>query len=149
MPVDLARFSELRPYLYHVTARENLDSLRRRRGIDCAAALMRRCNRTDLLRWRRTSSMTLHDDTDTFVLKDQHPLVEANIDFRGCSMQEFVEYLNEHVFFWPGRIDGPIRAGLNLHAHYEHETPGVLRIPTRDLVATNSDVEALFCEFNA
>jgi len=150
MPVILDRFIQLRPFLYHVTARANQIALTRDRRIEPAAALFRRAGRTDLLRWRRPDAVTVQVDGDQIVIKDQRPLIEANLSLDGAwELADFVEYLNEHVFFWPGRSEGPIQAGVRLHGRYEASAPLVLRVPTRDLIEANPAVEPLFCPFNS
>lgn len=150
MTVDLDRFVGLRPYLYHVTARENRAAIARERRLEPAASLMRRAARPDLLRWRRPAAVELRIDDTPVVLTDQRPLIEANLRLDGAWMlEDFVEYLNEHVFFWPGRADGPIAQGARLLGHYEADAPLVLRMPTRALLAENAGVEPLFCQFNS
>jgi hypothetical protein len=150
MPISIDRFVELRPFLYHVTARENRAALVRERSIWPAAELMRRAGRSDLLRWRRPDSVSLRIGSEQIVIKDQRPLVEANLSLDGSwGLADFVEYLNQHVFFWPGRADGPIAHGQRLLDRYDASSPLVLRIPTADLLRVNRDCEPLFCPFNS
>lgn len=139
----------IRPYLYHVTARQNLAALAAERILHPAAELMRRAGRSDLLRWRRTDPVSLVADGRAYMLKDQRPLIAANADFEGCSLEEFVEYLNAHVFFWPGSAEKPVSSGLRLRQHYESESPLVLRVRTDALLADNPGTEPLFCQFNS
>lgn len=81
------------------------------------------------------------------MLKDQKPLIEANVALEPpWTMGDFVEYLNCIVFFWPGYHDGPIASGRRLHGTYEREHPLVLRIPTADLFESQS--HPLFAIFN-
>lgn len=150
MAVDIARFLQLRPYLYHVTARENLDMLADTMRLEPAASLMRRSGRNDLLRWRRSSTVRLTPGVGEVVLKDQAPLIEENVALtHGWTFADFVEYLNEHVFFWPGTAVGPIKAGVRLHGHYENALPLVIRASTSDLLAANPDAIPLFCALNS
>ncbi|MGQ0650102.1 MAG: DUF7002 family protein [Gemmatimonadaceae bacterium] len=150
MAVDIEHFARLRPYAYHVTARANLVALCRTRTLEPAATLMRRANRTDLLRWRRPESVTLTVGTETVVLTDQAALLETNLALhRGWSFGDFVEYLNEHVFFWPGTAEGPIKSGLRVHERAEQGSPTLLRIPTAELFDANPTAIPLFCPFNS
>ncbi len=150
MPINTERFAELRPFLYHVTARANRDALARDRKLWPAADLMRRAGRSDLIRWRRPDSVVLQVDSELVVIKDQRPLVEANLSLDGSwQLADFVEYLNQHVFFWPGRATGPIAHGKRLQERYRASTPLVLRVATRDLIGANQGSEPLFCQFNS
>jgi len=77
MAFTLDQYSALRPFLYHVTARENLVPLRRNRRVDTASALLRGAGREDLLRTRRPGPITVTMGGDSIVLKDQRPLIVA------------------------------------------------------------------------
>jgi hypothetical protein len=115
-----------------------------------AATLMRKAGRVDQLRWRRSIPLSLSVGTETYTLKDQAPLLEANVSLgAGWAFGDFVEYLNEHVFFWPGTADGPIGAGVRLLARYKADALAVLRSRTAALLEANPDVEPLFCPFNS
>jgi hypothetical protein len=150
MAFDVDRFVRLRPYLYHITARANRTAIERSMLLEPAAQLMRRAARPDLLRWRRPEAVTIRVGPDEIVLKDQRPLIEANLSLDGSwELGDLVEYLNEHVFFWPGRADGPIVHGARLLDRYEADAPLVLRVPTGDLLAANRGAEPLFCPFNS
>lgn len=149
MTVDIEHFVRIRPYLYHVSARQNLAALAAERMLHPAGELMRRAARSDLVRWRRTDPVTLVADGRVYVLKDQRPLIANNADFEGCSVEEFVEYLNEHVFFWPGTAERPVSSGVRLQQRYEIEAPLVLRMRAEALLAENPETEPLFCQFNS
>src|SRR5262245_16629406 len=76
---------------------------------------MRRFGRTDLLRWRRPEPVVMRSGGRIAVLKDQAPLIERNIALSpDWQFADFVQYQNEHVFFWPGTADGAIKAGVRL-----------------------------------
>src|SRR5207249_1128042 len=69
----------------------------------------------------------------------------------GWEFDDFVEYLNDHVYFWPGdalRLR-PKSPGGRLLAHYAPESPLVLRVPFSALVAANSDLAPLFSPYNS
>lgn len=150
MAVDINRFVQLRPFLYHVTAQENLAALCQQRVMSPAAELMRRAQRPDLVRWRRPDSVVLDLQGQKVVIKDQRPLVEANLALEGSwELGDFVEYLNHLVFFWPGRADGPISNGKRLLSRYEADAPAVIRIATAELLSANAGLEPLFCPFNS
>ena len=148
MPFSLARFASLRPYAYHITAEGNLPRLRHGR-LSSTAELLRLANRTDLLRVRRTSNVSIRVDGDLVMLKDQKPLSAASIAFEsGWDLADLVEHLNCHVFFWPGCDQTPIAYGQRLRDHYQAESPSVIRVRTADLLAINSQ-RALFSAYNS
>jgi hypothetical protein len=89
-------------------------------------------------------------DGKPVVLKDQRPLIEANVALSPrWEFGDFVQYLNEHVYFWPGDALSPVVSGRRLLAHYADELPLVLRIPARSLVDANPDIKPLFSPFNS
>lgn len=150
MAVDLARFIKLRPFLFHVTARENLVSLQLTHRLEPAAELIRRAGRSELLAARRRSGVAIVVDGVRIELKDQAPLIFANAELAGgWTPDDFVAHLNEHVYFWPGCEDGPIKHGSRLLEHYAADAPLVIRIPTPALLAANISAVPLFCEFNS
>jgi hypothetical protein len=84
------------------------------------------------------------------VLKDQHPLVAANVSLAdGWTFADFVEYLNEHVYFWPGDAIGMLARGRRLLAHYAPDSPLVLRVPFKALVSANPSTAPLFSPYNS
>jgi uncharacterized protein DUF7002 len=87
---------------------------------------------------------------DSIVLKDQQPLVAANVTLvSGWGFEDFVEYLNDHVYFWPGDAISMVGPGGRLLAHYVPQSPLVLRVPFAALVAANSDLPPLFSPYNS
>lgn len=150
MPFVLAEYVRLRPFSYHVTARENIPHLRRTLRIESSRMLLAAAARMDLLRERRKEYVDIRVDGTTVVLKDQKPLIVANTNLTdGWDFADLVEHLNCHVFFWPGNEKGPIGPGRRLLQSYADDGPAVIRIATADLLAWNPGVEPLFCPFNS
>ena len=150
MPFSINEYEELRPFLYHVTAHENLPRLARLRRLDPASALLQAAGRLDLLRVRRGEPVTLRIEEETVVLKDQKPLVGANVALApGWEFGDLVEYVNSHVFFWPGDALAAVASGQRLLAHYSPESPLLLRMRLRDVLRTNPGIEPLFCPYNS
>ena len=150
MPFAVEEFVRLRPFAYHVTSRYNLDLLRLSGWIRTAAELIRASDRPELLGVRRQSEVAIETTFGRVVLKDQRPLIAANLQLAaGWSLGDFVEYLNSFTYFWPGRDRGPIGPGQRLLDHYEADGPLVLRVPTIDLLRANPDVLPEFCAFNS
>src|SRR6266516_1370660 len=150
MAFTLEEYAALRPFVYHVTARENLARLRRTRCLETASALLRQGGRHDLLRTRRLGPVAVTLDADLIVLKDQRPLILANLALTtGWTFADLVEYLNHHVYFWPGNAISPVGSGRRLLRRYAPESPIVLRIPILALIAANPHVPPLFDRCNS
>ncbi len=150
MLLDLNEFARLRPYLYHITALENLSSVRRTRRLEPASALMRRAGRGDLVRWKRHVSVALAFDGASVVLKDQSQLIEENLALhRDWTFADYIEYMNDHVFFWPGTDRGPVKSGVELPYHGNGTVAVTIRMPFAGLLAANPAVEPLFCSVNS
>ncbi len=144
------RFIEIRPFAYHVTQRPNLRRLARTRQLHSAADLIRRSGELCLLRARRANPRPINVDGQVVVLQDQGPLLFANAQLDAeWTEGDFVEFLNEHVFFWPGIQSGPIKYGERLLSHYEQQGPAVIRVRTASLLAENHQLNPLFCAFNS
>ena len=150
MAIELADFLRLRPMFYHLTDQANLESFARSRLIEPAAALIRRSGQPDWLSRRRAVPVSIEVDGRSVVLKDQKPLIFANAALAdGWQREDFVAYLNEHVFFWPGDERGPIKHGARLFDRYEGDGPAIVRVPSAGLLAVNPDVPLLLCAFNS
>jgi hypothetical protein len=148
--MNLDQFLVLRPFAYHVTRAANLERLASTFKLFPAAELIRRSGESHLMRIRRTKPRTVVVDGKAFVLQDQQPLICANAELHnGWAEGDFVEFLNHHVFFWPGLASGPIKHGARLFEHYRADRPAVLRFNTRRLLQSNPDLVPLFCAFNS
>ncbi len=143
-------FARRRPYVYHLSHRDNLRHLRETGCLVPAAILMERAGRADLLRTPRRAHERVSVDGRIIALRDQRPLRRGNAGLsRGYAFGDLVESLNRRVFFWPGDRNGPIDYGVRHFEHYEHEHPIVLRVGFAALAASNPLVEPLFCRYNS
>ena len=150
MPFQLDEFLRLRPFAYHVTHRQNVALLRASSRLRTAASVIREAGALHLLALRRERDVPVHIADGAVVLKDQRPLIAANLELPSeWSVSDFVAYLNSFVYFWPGWDRGMVGAGQRLLSHYEADAPAVLRCSTADLLAANPDVEPEFCPFNS
>jgi hypothetical protein len=150
MPISLHRFCELRPFVYHLTDHINRLSLLETGEIFPAGELLEKAGMREVARVRRKIPLTLETERRPIVLKDQRPLIFANVELQdGWSEADFVEHLNRHVFFWPGDSNGPVKHGQRLFGAYEASQPLVVRIPTADLIKSNQHCEPMFCQFNS
>ena len=150
MAFTLERFAATRPFVFHVTAPENIVSIVEQRLLLTAAELIRRSGDTTWLRVRRQHAVTLRGGPVAVVLRDQAPLKTANAALAaGWTEADWVEHQNERVFFWPGTDGGPIVNGQQLLAKLEREGAAVLRVPTLDLFAANARQLPQFSRWNS
>jgi hypothetical protein len=150
MSIDLERFGTIKPCLFHLTARTNLSAIRAAKTIECASVLFRRGRYNALLMVRRDSHRTIEFDSHRVLIRDQKSLHEGAIAFEtGWNLSRFVQHVNEHVFFWPGSLAGPIKAGLNHYQKYAEEGLAIIRVQWWSLLRVNPQTEPLFSKFNS
>jgi len=115
-----------------------------------AAVMIRRSMQLELLRRRRPLSEAIVVKGRTVVLRDQRPLHQGNMFLpRGYAFEDFVESLNERVFFWPGKADRPISHGLRHFERYRNDKPVILRVQSMTLIGANPSVEPTYCYYNS
>ncbi|AMV22897.1 hypothetical protein VT84_00705 [Gemmata sp. SH-PL17] len=151
MPFTLARFAALRPALFHITRPANLESIRARRRLICAAELFTEAGEPHRVREPRgASAVPIRIADRTVLVNDQRPLRAEWIDFEdGWDLPRLVAHLNSRVFFWPGAEHGPNKYGQNHTASYERHGAVILRVNTQQLLAANPGAEPEFCRYNS
>jgi hypothetical protein len=150
LPVDHDRFARIRPYLYHLTACDNLARIRRTAILESAEALMQAAGQGVYSATRRRGMHQITINGDIVHIRDQAPLHRGNIDFQdGWSFEDVIRSLNARVFFWPGWAPGPIAYGLRHFERYRDENPVILRAPTVDLIQRNAPSAPEFCKYNS
>jgi Family of unknown function (DUF7002) len=143
-------FVRLRPFLFHLTHRNNIDVIAQVRTLHCAATVMREAGDVAFLRRKRDVSMNFQSGARLINLRDQQPLYAGNIRLQGgWSFQDVIQSLNERVFFWPGTSGGPINHGHRHYERYAHESPIIVRVSTAELYAANPGSDPLFCRYNS
>jgi len=146
MPLDTNSLSRVRPYLYHLTARQNQPAILRSRELYCSKLLLDAAGERHLATQRRIVHRSIAVDGDRLLIRDQMPLAAGAIAFEdGWTLERFVEHINEHVFFWPGTAAGPIRAGRNHFERYRGERPVVIRFGTESVERS----DFLYCLYNS
>src|SRR5438270_422789 len=109
MSFMLHSFAPARPYLYHLTSKDNLASIRESARLESVCALLEKAGRRDLVRQRREGHTPIRIGGRDIWLRSQEPLHAGNIDFQDSwKLEDLVACLNELVFFWPGQRHGPI-----------------------------------------
>lgn len=138
MTLDVHRFVQFRPYLYHLTARENLSAIEQLRELRCTNLLLEASGLEHLASTRRREHLQITIMGSAVIIRDQAPLKEGAIEFEdGWSVPRLVKHLNEQVFFWPGTAAGPIGAGANHFDRYSSERPVIIRIGTQAAIRAN------------
>ena len=93
------RLARLRPYLYHLTAEENLPAIRRHGELRCAKALLQAAGLGHAASQRRLEHLLITTDIGSVLIRDQKPLAAGAIEFEeGWNLERFVAHVNEHVF---------------------------------------------------
>lgn len=150
MPLDLARFMKVRPWLYHLTARSNLKLIVASRQLRPAAELLEEAGESHAKRQRRRESRMVVCGGEHVHVRDQAPLHEGNLKLSGnWSFGDFVDHLNQHVFLWPGTDAGPIDYGQRHFERYAQEDNVVLVFKTVDLFASQPNLKPRFSRYNS
>jgi Family of unknown function (DUF7002) len=150
MAFDLESFLKIRPKLYHLTARSNLEGILRDRRLLTAAEILERGNMGDWIRRRRPKSLIVPNGEGDTHVRDQAPLFPRNATLEGgWTFEDFIESLNRRVFFWPGTHAGPIPMGSNHFGTYRDHDSVVLVLDTAALFDENPNLQPEFCKYNS
>ena len=142
--------SKLRPYLFHLTAAENVERIQRARSLSSATELFAAAGRTDLSRSRRRHHEVITIGGEAIVIRDQAPLHRGNVALPDeWSFEDLVAMLNRQVFFWPGSLSSPIAYGVRHFERYRSEDTRIIRVPLLDLAAANPSREPNVCRYNS
>ena len=126
------------PFCYHVTFTLNLTVIRQAGALYAAQTLLRSAGRA-AYRSRRDADMTIRIESRSVVLRNQRALNPSALLLPpGCSLDDYIAFLNERAYFWPGTASGPIDDGLRLWAsHIAGNPPAIIRVPSMSLVDAN------------
>lgn len=150
MALDLEEIIRVRPFLYHLTDRRNLDRILRTGVLEPPAILAKKAGREGLITARRAEPVEIMVDSELVILRDQAPLHAGNMKLTsGWTFERFVRTLNARIFFWPGSAGGPIEYGMRHFKRYEAEKPCILRIRLASLVKANPRVVLEVCRYNS
>jgi hypothetical protein len=151
MPFTLQDFAAKRPCVFHLTARSNLDLLRKQHILSSASLLFEEADCPNWLSEKRRKHVEVAVAGRKVIVRDQAPLHLGNMKLDdGWSFGDFIAHVNQRVFFWPGGKDGLlIDYGRRHYERYAEEAPVILRINTAELFATNDSVVPEFCRFNS
>ena len=146
--MDIISFAKLRPYLYHLTDRENFKQIAKDNRLISTTVIAEQVDHPDstsFLRTKRPSHVKMQNGTTTYIIRDQKPISEVVLRRsleNGCSYEDFLYLLNSRVFFWP------TLSRLQRHfKRYEQENPIIIRVETEAIFALNQ--QPMFCQYNS
>ncbi len=149
--MNIEKFKTLRPYLYHLTDKANVQSILNGGKLLSTAALTKVFdveNPDEFLRSRRIGHKKIAKGDKFVMIRDQDPLsiniLKKNLE-GGFSVEDFIYSLNSRIFLWPTEKDLQIHYG-----RYENqkEYPMILRFKTEDVFSINKS-EPQFCRLNS
>ncbi|MCI0700290.1 MAG: hypothetical protein L0241_04330 [Planctomycetia bacterium] len=151
MPFELSRLVKVRPVLFHITRRANLESIRAHQRLFCASELFAEAGAAERITEHRPHDpVLLRIGSHTVLINDQRPLRAEWIDFEeGWDFPHLIAHLNARVFFWPGTTRGPNQYGRNHAACYDKHDAIVIRVSTQHLLDANPRAEPEFCRYNS
>ena len=143
-------YAQIRPFLYHLTFRENMGRIAFTRRLQSAATLHRIAGQKHILTCPRRKRMHLTVGDHRVILNCQATFHENNAQFtKGWSLPKFVKHLNRHVFFWSGWERGPVKYGVRYFGHYSSLDPVIIRARFVSVRKQNSKSAPLFCRYNS
>ncbi len=149
MAFSLERFASLRPFLYHLTASQNVSLIRESMILRCTKDILCDSSHTDLVRTKRIEEVLANFHEQVVHVRDQRPLHPGHISFEdGWTFSDLVEDLNSRVFFWPGKDSGPNDYGIRHFERYAGENPVILRMNFEDALEVNES-EPTFSKYNS
>ena len=150
MAFQESKFIEIRPYLYHLTFESNLPRIQAHSKLVSASRLLAQSGDHHLIYQRRTNAYVANTPDSKSTIRDQQPLHAGNVDFEiGWDLTKLVDHLNQFVFLWPGKPEGPSDYGIRHFKRYANETNVMLRLKTVDMLKANHENKPLFCSFNS
>jgi hypothetical protein len=146
--MDLNKFIEKTPFLYHLTSEKNASYIIKERKLHSANQLIEMSGDHELQhvkREKRNGHLTFKIGESEVSLRDQQPISLVALPkclTDGWQVGDFLFHLNERVFMWPNL--------KRLWAHYNRyklEKPVIFRFSTEDILIANPHVK--FCRLNS
>ncbi|MFB9841106.1 DUF7002 family protein [Mucilaginibacter ginsenosidivorans] len=146
--MNIDRFITLRPYLYHLTDRDNLPLILEYGKLLSTKKIIELSGNAAYVHIntaRRSTHKKIVIGDRVFSIRDQKPISEKNLVkclTDGWDCARFYDHLNDRVFMWskPEYLN-------NHYKTYEHEGPIILRFNTDSILAANPHVK--FCRLNS
>lgn len=143
-------FIKTRPFVYHLTSRQNLQLILAEKKLFSAAMILNECGEDRWIREKRSKIIAVNFRGHRIDIRDQAPLYEGKMSLEGdWSFQDLIEALNNRVFFWPGSNETPIDYGVRHFQRYASQNPKIIKIRTSELFASASPNSPEFCKYNS
>ena len=148
--MNFPHFVRTRPRLFHLTAASNVEGILQEGMLHPAQRLFADAGMAGEASVRRRDHVTVDVNGRSVLIRDQAPLHAGNMALSGgMSFEDFVAFLNGHVFFWPGTSTGPISYGTRHFLRYVNEQCRVLVFSTEALAGANTALSPLFSSYNS
>lgn len=146
--MEIKKFIQDRPYLYHLTSKENAQNIINERRLFSTNKLIDLSDNIEnqkIKRERRIGHIEIKIGDKTYLLRDQRPISELALSkclTDNWKVADFLEHLNNRVFMWP-TLDRLWRH----YNRYDKENPVILRFPSIEIISLNP--HAKFCRLNS
>ena len=142
--LELEDFINNRPFLYHLTDRENLPSILERGEIWsaellCKSAFTSNKKRKTFLRTKRPEHTLIVVNGKDIRIRDQKPISMTVLQrslSNGWQAEDFIEHLNKRVFMWP-----TLNRLIRHFNRYRHENPVIIRVSSEEIFNVNEVIE--------
>jgi hypothetical protein len=147
--MNVLEFSRRWPYCYHVTFDVNLGLIKASRYLYSADALLSFAGVAKSYR-RRMSEKLIRVKGRMVMLRNQRALDPRALDLSpNCNLSDYVAFLNQRTYFWPGTSSGPVAEGIRMLEVRGPSVPAaVIRVGSRPLMEANKHATALVATFN-
>lgn len=146
--MDLNKFIEQRPFLYHLTSKDNAPNILKQRKLFSANQLITASEVDEIQkvkREKRSEHFSVIVNGTEILLRDQRPISEKALSkclTGNWGIGDFLYHLNDRVFMWP------TEERLFRHFNrYAHEVPIIFRFSTQEIFEVNP--HAKFCRLNS
>lgn len=146
--MNIEKFILERPFVYHLTSKENFDNIIKHRRLFSANELINLSGNEmikNVRREKRMEHLQLEVNGVKVMLRDQKPISPLALGkclTDGWSVGDFLFHLNDRVFMWP-----TVERLWRHFNRYENEEPVIFRFATNEIFALNSHVK--FCRLNS
>lgn len=140
--MEIEKFIERSPFLYHLTSKQNAKSIIERKTLYSANALIDMSTKkkdSEVKTHKRFKHYPLDINGIEILLRDQRPISEialAKCLTDGWLVADFLYHLNNRVFTWPN-LDR-----LSRHfKRYANEEPVIFRFSSKEMILANPHVK--------
>ena len=147
--MDVQKFSRLRPFLYHLTDRKNLNNIIETKKLFSTKKIVENSNisnKREFLRTKRKGHRAVCSNGINYNIRDQQPISMIALPkclSDGWNPGDFIEHLNKRVYFWC------TLERLKRHFNrYLDEKPVILKFLTSEIIELNKD-NVEYCRINS